>query len=160
MLGRAAPDLRDHGGRRERLDQFALTEVTEGIKAPIVGLTAAIAGLTPTIKLAIAALRGAVKRERLMRFTPGVGPNTAAVLLGDMPGLGTLAQGEIAGFAGLAPHPQAMDRRHLRRAKTRPRRALHGRDNRRVQKPDPVHPDLQRPEGRRKTPKLARVVIM
>jgi transposase len=43
------------------------------------------------------------RRADLMRSVIGVGPQTAAVLVGHMPELGTLSDGEVASLAGLAP---------------------------------------------------------
>lgn len=43
------------------------------------------------------------QKERILRSTPGVGPQTSAMLLAQMPELGELNRQEIAALAGLAP---------------------------------------------------------
>jgi transposase len=43
-------------------------------------------------------------RTQRLRQVPGIGPITAAILQADMPELGTLAPGEAASLAGLAPY--------------------------------------------------------
>jgi transposase len=43
------------------------------------------------------------RRADLLRSFTGVGPQTAAVLVGHMPELGTLSDGEVASLAGVAP---------------------------------------------------------
>jgi transposase len=43
------------------------------------------------------------QKDRILRSTPGVGPQTSAMLLAQMPELGRLNRQEIAALAGLAP---------------------------------------------------------
>lgn len=42
-------------------------------------------------------------KDQLLQSTPGVGPNTAAVLIADLPELGTLTRRQIAALVGVAP---------------------------------------------------------
>jgi len=43
------------------------------------------------------------QKDRILRSTPGIGPQTSAILLAQMPELGNLNRQEIAALAGLAP---------------------------------------------------------
>jgi transposase len=47
------------------------------------------------------------QRDRILRSTPGVGPQTSAMLLAQMPELGSLNRQEVAALAGLAPWDRA-----------------------------------------------------
>lgn len=43
------------------------------------------------------------KKDRILRSTPGIGPQTSAMLLAQMPELGSLNRQEVAALAGVAP---------------------------------------------------------
>ena len=47
------------------------------------------------------------QKDRILRSTPGVGPQTSAMLLAQMPELGSLNRQEIAALAGVAPWDRA-----------------------------------------------------
>lgn len=47
------------------------------------------------------------QKDRILRSTPGIGPQTSAMLLAQMPELGNLNRQEIAALAGLAPWDHA-----------------------------------------------------
>lgn len=47
------------------------------------------------------------QKDRILRSTPGIGPQTSAMLLAQMPELGNLNRQEIAALAGLAPWNRA-----------------------------------------------------
>jgi transposase len=47
------------------------------------------------------------QKDRILRSTPGIGPQTSAMLLARMPELGSLNRQEIAALAGLAPWDRA-----------------------------------------------------
>jgi transposase len=51
------------------------------------------------------------EKEALLRSIPGIGPVVARTLLGELPELGTLARGEAAALAGVAPLAQDSGRR-------------------------------------------------
>ena len=55
-------------------------------------------------------------KARLMRTVPGVGPVVAATLIAHMPELGTLARGQAAALAGLAPYANDSGRKKGRRS--------------------------------------------
>lgn len=69
------------------------------------------------------------ERAALLASTPGVGPQTAAVLLALLPELGRLPRQQIAALAGLAPYDDDSGKRHGKRAtaggRTLVRRALY-----------------------------------
>ncbi|MCQ9156935.1 transposase [Acidomonas methanolica] len=56
------------------------------------------------IKAMIAADRTLADQAALMSAVPGIGPTVLAILLGELPELGTLCRRKIASLAGLAPH--------------------------------------------------------
>ncbi|MCQ9156311.1 IS110 family transposase, partial [Acidomonas methanolica] len=56
------------------------------------------------INAMIAADRTLADQAALMRAVPGIGPTVLAILLGELPELGTLCRRKIASLAGLAPH--------------------------------------------------------
>jgi transposase len=90
----------------KRLRQSALPRIQASVADHIAWLGAQIAALETEIRAAIGACRDHAARERLLRSLPGIGPQTAAVLLAELPELGTLGPRQIAALAGLAPHPR------------------------------------------------------
>jgi len=56
------------------------------------------------------------KLSELIRTVPGIGPTTAAVLLAEMPELGTLNRQEIAALAGVAPYHHDSGKRKGKRS--------------------------------------------
>lgn len=46
-------------------------------------------------------------KDRILRSTPGVGPQTSAMLIANLPELGSLNRQEIAALAGLAPYDRS-----------------------------------------------------
>jgi transposase len=46
-------------------------------------------------------------KDRILRSTPGVGPQTSAILIANLPELGSLNRQEIAALAGLAPYDRS-----------------------------------------------------
>lgn len=56
------------------------------------------------------------KLWELIRTVPGIGPTTAAVLLAEMPELGSLNRQQIAALAGVAPYHQDSGRRKGKRS--------------------------------------------
>ncbi|OAG71752.1 transposase [Gluconobacter japonicus] len=67
-------------------------------------LSTQISVLDQRIKAIIAADRALAEQAALMSTVPGIGPTVMAVLLGELPELGTLCRRKIASLAGLAPH--------------------------------------------------------
>jgi len=47
------------------------------------------------------------QKDKILRSTPGIGPQTSAMLLSQMPELGELNRQEIASLAGLAPYDRS-----------------------------------------------------
>jgi len=81
-------------------------EIRENITMVIEFLTTQIEALDEKIKQLIQALPVWSARDDLLQSVKGVGPITAAVLLGELPELGQLNRREIAALVGLAPFNQ------------------------------------------------------
>lgn len=79
-------------------------DIVEQIDAMIALLSTQISVLDQRIKAIIAADRALAEQAALMSTVPGIGPTVMAVLLGELPELGTLCRRKIASLAGLAPH--------------------------------------------------------
>jgi transposase len=100
--------------RREQLQRMLVSErarLIPGLPASVAAdLAACVAGLEKRLTRAVARLAAlvaaseelAAKALRLCQIK-GVGPGTAATLLGHLPELGQLGRGQIAALAGLAP---------------------------------------------------------
>jgi len=84
-----------------RLHSAGHDDIAEQIDAMIALLSTQISVLDQRIKTADRAL---AERAALMSAAPGIGPTVTAVLLGELPELGTLCRRKIASLAGLAPH--------------------------------------------------------
>lgn len=88
----------------KRTRQTAMPRAQTSVADHIAWLDAEITAITAAIRAAIRACRQSAERAALLRSMPGIGETTAAVLLAELPELGSLDQGEIASLAGLAPH--------------------------------------------------------
>ena len=62
-----------------------------------------VAAVNKKIKIAVEAHKDLLKRYRLLRTMPGVGPVVAATLLAELPELGSLNRTQIALLVGVAP---------------------------------------------------------
>ncbi|ATJ89789.1 hypothetical protein HK16_03045 [Acetobacter senegalensis] len=93
---RKAEKLRRHSAGHD--------DIAEQIDAMIALLSTQISVLDQRIKAIIAADRALAEQAALMSTVPGIGPTVMAVLLGELPELGTLCHRKIASLAGLAPH--------------------------------------------------------
>ncbi|OAG75611.1 transposase [Acetobacter malorum] len=93
---RKAEKLRRHSAGHD--------DIAEQIDAMIALLSTQISVLDQRIKAIIAADRALAEQAALMSTVPGIGPTVMAVLLGELPELGTLCRRKIASLAGLAPH--------------------------------------------------------
>jgi transposase len=79
-------------------------EVLKEIEAMIVLLDRRVARLDAAIAALIDKSPVLAAQARLLRPVPGIGPTVLAILLGELPELGTLDRRKIASLAGLAPH--------------------------------------------------------
>lgn len=79
-------------------------DIAEQIDAMIALLSTQIRALDQRIKSLIDKDQRLSEQAALMRAVPGIGPTVLAILLGELPELGTLCRRKIASLAGLAPH--------------------------------------------------------
>ena len=110
----ATRELADFLGRRRQILQMRLAEqqrlavaagrIRDAIRAHIAFLEGEEARLDADLDAAVRA--GPVWRERdeLLRSVPGVGPQTARVLLAELPELGATPSRQLAALVGLAPY--------------------------------------------------------
>lgn len=99
--------------RRQMVDMLAMekqrqehpdTEMEQAsIKAHIAFLTDQVATIDKQIGGAIDADQALADRAKLLRSIPGIGQTTAAVLIAEMPELGTIGNKQVAALAGVAP---------------------------------------------------------
>jgi transposase len=115
--------------QKNYLDQETDEFVRETITNMIDHLKEAIDRLEAESAEVIAQHKQLERTYQILTSVPGVGPVTAAVLLGQMPELGTLSRQAAAALAGLAPfnHDSGMQRgqRHIRGGRAAVRTALY-----------------------------------
>lgn len=87
-----------------RLHSAGHDDIAEQIDTMIALLSTQINVLDQRIKALIAADHALAEQAALMRAVPGIGPTVLAILLGELPELGTLCRRKIASLAGLALH--------------------------------------------------------
>jgi len=86
-----------------QLETLADRAMRKLVAAQLARLRAAILTVEKAIAVIIADSADLLRRERLLRSAPGVGPIVAAGLIARMPELGRLSSRQIAALAGLAP---------------------------------------------------------
>ena len=86
-----------------RLDMARLRQVRRSIKKHISMLEREICSLDDEIARLIRADETLSRKDDILRSTPGVGPNTSAMLLAHLPELGNLNRQQVAALAGVAP---------------------------------------------------------
>ena len=112
---------------KNRLGDDPSALVAEDIRAVLADFARRIAAFDKALAAHIARHPDLARANALLRSIPGIGPVTAAVLLGDMPELGHADRREIASLGGLAPRAHesgrmrgrrfiGAGRRHVRRA--------------------------------------------
>lgn len=104
LVGRRRVLVTMRADESKRVKLCTCPDTRTSIAAHLLWLGGEIAAFEARIRAAIQASRDATHREQLMRSMPGIGPTTAAVLLAEMPELGTARPGQIAALAGLAPY--------------------------------------------------------
>lgn len=87
-----------------RLHSAGHDDIAEQIDTMIALLSTQINVLDQRIKALTAADHALAEQAALMRAVPSIGPTVLAILLGELPELGTLCRRKIASLAGLAPH--------------------------------------------------------
>ena len=86
-----------------RLDQASDSDVALSIKALIAACGRLLAGIEAKIVLLMKEDAVLAEKARLLQSVKGIGPITAATLLGYVPELGGLSRGAAAALLGLAP---------------------------------------------------------
>ena len=86
-----------------RLAMARLRQVRRSIKKHISMLEREICSLDDEISRLIRADETLARKDDILRSTPGVGPNTSAMLLAHLPELGHLNRQQVAALAGVAP---------------------------------------------------------
>ena len=114
------------------LKRVEATDVPAAVRDAILPLQAMIRELNIQIAAADQHITQTAETDPIMRrlmTVPGVGPVTAAVLMGHMPELGTLSRQAVASLAGLAPFNQdsgpQRGQRHIRGGRRVIRTALY-----------------------------------
>ncbi len=129
---RALVQRRDQLKRMETQEKNRLHDdppalVRDDIRAVLADLARRVAAFDRAIAAQIARHPELARASALLRSIPGIGPVTAAVLLGDMPELGRIDRRAVASLGGLAPRAHesgrmrgrrfiGAGRRHVRRA--------------------------------------------
>lgn len=112
-----------------RLEQTTDKLITRTIKAVIRTLEQQIELIEAESAQVIAAHKELERTYAILTSVPGVGPVTAAVLMGHMPELGTLSRQTVAALAGLAPFNKdsgtQRGQRHIRGGRAPVRTALY-----------------------------------
>lgn len=86
-----------------RLDLISHVKVKKSIRKMIKTLDFQIAEIDQLIRDQIDADDDFKDKDRIIQSTPGVGPQTSAMLIGGLPELGQLNRQQISALAGLAP---------------------------------------------------------
>jgi transposase len=112
-----------------RLEQTTDALITRTIRAVIRTLDQQIAVIEAESARVIADHKELERTYAILTSVPGVGPITAAVLMGGMPELGTLSRQQAAALAGLAPFNRdsgaQRGTRHIRGGRAHVRTALY-----------------------------------
>jgi len=92
-----------HGAEARRLDQVADKQLQRDLKRHLRWLVKEIAGIEARIAQAIAAHPVWAELAARLASVPGVGAKTVAILIAELPELGTIEHKKITALAGLAP---------------------------------------------------------
>ena len=131
------------------------------LAAHIAWLDAAIARIEREIADLVRSNQNLCEDEALLRSAPGIGPVTAAVLIGQLPELGHIGASAIAALAGLAPYNNDSGtwrgKRSIRAGRSRVRTALYMAAVSLVRTSSPIANFYQRLRKAGKPPKVALV---
>jgi transposase len=103
LLARRTDLRRMAEAEQARLDQASDSDVALSIKALIAACKRLLAGIEAKIVLLMKEDAVLAEKARLLQSVKGIGPITAATLLGYVPELGSLSRGAAAALLGLAP---------------------------------------------------------
>jgi transposase len=142
---------------KEKTRRAAMADqaVADDLERHIAWLNAAIAEVEALMRSLVEASAEMVADEAILRTMPGVGPVTAAVLIGLMPELGRRPGKQLAMLAGLAPlnndSGTRRGQRSIRGGRRRVRQALYMAAVAALTTNSPPQSLLQTPARRRKT---------
>ncbi len=103
LLGRRTELRRAMEAEQCRLDHAWDKDIAHSIKALIAALQRLLGGIEAKIALLMKEDAVLAEKARLLQSVKGIGPITAATLLGYVPELGGLSRGAAAALLGLAP---------------------------------------------------------
>lgn len=115
QFGRKTEELADLVQRRRQLTDLRTQElnrektvrhrqVLASVRKMIKTLDGQITAIDELIRKHIQSDEQLTSKDNIIRSTPGVGPQTSAMLLGQLPELGLLNRQEIAALVGVAPY--------------------------------------------------------
>lgn len=103
LVMRRAQLIESKTAEENRLRLATVREVRKSLKASIAWLKRQIAQLDRELGRTVKANPFFKEQSDLLESVPGVGPNTARMLIAALPELGTLNRQKIAGLVGVAP---------------------------------------------------------
>jgi transposase len=121
--------IEDRVREENRLEACTDQDIATHLRASITALNQAVEKLDATIRDLIAADPLLKSRNDLLQNETGVGPQTAAVLIAQLPELGTVNRQQIGALAGLVPYDRSSGnqdgQRHIYGGRARVREALY-----------------------------------
>jgi transposase len=121
--------IEDRIREENRLEACTDDDIATQLRASITALDKAVEKLDATIKDIIAADPALTAKNDLLQNETGVGPQTAAVLIAQLPELGTVNRQQIGALAGLVPYDRSSGnhdgQRHIYGGRARVREALY-----------------------------------
>jgi transposase len=117
LRGLRADLLKTRNQYTNRLENCS-SEIRAHIEKLLVGVDSQIAELDATLREALQATPEDAARAALVQTVPGVGPVTAATLIGELPELGKLDRRRLSALVGVAPMNRDSGRKQGRRTTT------------------------------------------
>jgi transposase len=149
---------------KQRLEHPETEPVSASIATHIDFLATQIAALDQAIVAAIAADHSMARRAELLCSIPGIGRTTAAVLIAEMPELGTIGNKQIAALAGVAPFNRdsglLRGQAHIAGGRLSARCALYMASITAIRANPPISAFYKRLRNQGKQPKIAIVAAM
>lgn len=115
LRGLRADLLKSRNQYTNRLENCG-AEVREHIERLLVGVDSEIAELDAKLRDALGATPEDAAKAALVQTVPGVGPVTAATLVGELPELGKLDRRRLSALVGVAPINRDSGRQHGKRS--------------------------------------------
>ena len=121
--------VEDRVREENRLEACTDATIAKSLRASITALDKGVAKLDATIAEIIACDPTLKTKNDLLQNETGVGPQTAAILLAQLPELGTVNRQQIGALAGLVPYDRSSGnhdgQRHIYGGRARVREALY-----------------------------------